>query len=136
VVAVVTAAMLMGTAAGVAAYRVVAADQQAAEAARALDIQRQRWEAIAASYERSWNRDLKGAPVRVAITGTGPGLAWVADRQADWAGRVVTGTGPGLATLAAMQKGCSGFDEPTGTGGGLTHLCASDASDVILIGLP
>src|SRR5438552_1232344 len=36
----------------------------------------------------------------IAVTGTGPDLAWVAGRQTTWARHAVSGTGPDLASLA------------------------------------
>lgn len=79
-----------------------------------------------------------GAPAaisRVAITGTGPGLAWVAARQEEWAERAVTGTGPGLSYLAGFQR----HGNPpavSGTGAGLERIVVDGGDQVATIGSP
>jgi hypothetical protein len=73
---------------------------------------------------------------RVAVSGTGPGLSWVADRQTAWASTVVTGTGPALVHLANLQTARS---RPgiTGTGPGLVIAAEQGgAEDVAVIGTP
>jgi hypothetical protein len=73
---------------------------------------------------------------RVAVSGTGPGLSWVADRQTAWASTVVTGTGPALVHLANLQTARS---RPgiTGTGPGLVIAAEQGgAEDVAVIGIP
>lgn len=129
-------AVLVGVTAGGVAYWMVSG-QREADPVLKVQIQAHRWEAIVTYYERSWNAHAaQGSPARIAVTGTGPGLGWVADRQAAWAERAVTGTGPGLVNIALLQEGCLRFEEPTGTGGGLAHLCAPLRPEVVLIGIP
>jgi hypothetical protein len=130
-------AVLVGVTAGGVAYRMVSAQREAARMANVQEIQAHRWVAIVKYYGRSWDAHAaERTPARIAVTGTGPGLGWLADRQAAWAERAVTGTGPGLVTIALLQEGCSRFEEPTGTGGGLTHLCAPPRPEVVLISIP
>jgi hypothetical protein len=76
-----------------------AGDHGAAQVARAQDIQRARADALVGAYEAAWAR-AQPATWRVAVAGTGPGLAWVADQQRTWSENAVTGTGPGLVTIA------------------------------------
>jgi len=73
---------------------------------------------------------------RIAVTGTGPGLAWVADRQVAWAGNAVTGTGPGLVYLANLQTHLR--PAVTGTGPGLLQVAERQPSGVdrAIIGTP
>jgi hypothetical protein len=125
------AAILVGVLAGWLAYTVVSLDR---EATQALEIQRLRAEALVEAYEGAW---IAGQPTvdRVAVTGTGPGLTWAADRQAAWASNAVTGTGPGLVTIADLQAGFRLGTTPTGTLG-LEHLPGPDGPEVVLIGTP
>jgi hypothetical protein len=72
---------------------------------------------------------------RVSITGTGPGLQWVAARQAQWARNAVTGTGPGLVYLANFQL--HGIQQAvTGTGPGLDRIAQGQGDQVATIGSP
>lgn len=73
---------------------------------------------------------------RVAVSGTGPGLNWVADRQTSWASTVVTGTGPALVHLANLQAARS-RPAITGTGPGLVTAAEQGGADsVAVIGTP
>jgi hypothetical protein len=72
---------------------------------------------------------------QVAVTGTGPGLAWVVDQQATWVEHAVTGTGPALVTLAQLQTGCASIGQPTGTIG-LENLPECLGPQVVMIGAP
>jgi hypothetical protein len=125
------AAILVGVLAGWLAYTRVSPDR---EATRAREIQRLRAEALVEAYEGAW---IAGQPTvdRVAVTGTGPGLTWVADRQAAWAGNAVTGAGPGLVMIAELQAGFGLGTSPTGTLG-LDHLPGPAGPEVVLIGTP
>lgn len=125
-------AVLAGVAAGFVVHSLVTAGD---EAARIRDIQARRAEAMVAAYERAWTA-VQPTEWRVSVTGTGPGLAWVADRQAAWAEHAITGTGPGLVTVAQTQAGYGSGSVPTGTGPGLEHLPGPAGPDVVVIGVP
>jgi hypothetical protein len=71
----------------------------------------------------------------IAVTGTGPGLAWVADQQRAWARHAVTGTGPDLAFLARLQVPAP--VSVTGTGDDLQRIADQpDRDAVAMIGSP
>lgn len=128
----VLVAVLAGVAAGFVVHSLVTSGD---EAARIRDIQARRAEAMVSAYERAW-MGVQPTEWRVSVTGTGPGLAWVADRQAAWAENAITGTGPGLVTVAQMQAGYEPGITPTGTGPGLEHLPGPAGADVAVIGTP
>lgn len=132
VVAWLLVSILLGVAVGALVYSLTQARN---EATRVAQIQASRAEATVRAYEQAW-ASLRPTDTRVRITGTGPGLAWVADQQIDWAESAVTGTGPGLVTMAKMQAGHGTTSEPTGTGPGLTHLDEPAGPDVAMIGTP
>jgi hypothetical protein len=133
-VAVVVAGLVAGILIGWLAY-VTVGDDAATRVARAQDIQQARADAMVQAYEADWAR-IQPSGSRIAVTGTGPGLAWVAEQQADWAENVITGTGPGLVTVANMQAGYGTTGEPTGTGPGLIHLREPAGPEVAVIGTP
>lgn len=124
--------VLLGIAAGAVIHSVVTAGE---EAARAADIQALRAEAMVDTYEQAW---LAVQPVesQLRLTGTGPGLAWVAEQQTAWAEHAITGTGPGLVTVAKMQAGYGAGSEPTGTGPGLEHLPGPAGPEAAIVGTP
>jgi hypothetical protein len=74
-------------------------DRGVAQVARAQEIQRARADALVRAYEAAW-ASAQPATWRIAISGTGPALGWVADQQRTWSENAVTGTGPGLVTIA------------------------------------
>jgi hypothetical protein len=105
------------------------------EAVNVQEIQSSRAEAMVQAYETAWAR-VQPSDWRIAVTGTGPGLAVVADRQRAWAESAITGTGPGLVTIAELQAGSALGETPTGTGPGLEHLPRSLGPETVLIGTP
>lgn len=129
---VVGASIAAGVLAGWLAYVLVSGGE---DLARVQEIQGSRAEALVESYEAQWAR-LQPTETRIAVTGTGPGLALVADLQSAWAENVITGTGPGLVTIAEMQAGTRFDQAPTGTGPGLEHLPARHGEEVALVGAP
>lgn len=124
--------ILLGVAVGALIYSFAQAGN---EAVRVAQIQASRAEATVRAYEQAW-ASLQPTDTRVRITGTGPGLAWVAEQQVNWGENAVTGTGPGLVTVAKMQAGYGTTGEPTGTGPGLTHLQEPAGPEVAMIGTP
>lgn len=124
--------ILVGVAVGLVAHSLVTAEDRTA---RVVGIQQSRAEAVVRAYERAWMAAQPTA-ARIRVTGTGPGLAWVADRQAVWAEHAITGTGPGLATVARMQAGYEPGADPTGTGPGLEHLSRTAGPEEAVIGTP
>ncbi len=124
--------VLMGVAAGALIHSLVTAEDPATYAAK---VQATRAAATVAAYERAW-ASLQPAESQVRVTGTGPALTWVADRQARWAEHAITGTGPGLVTIAELQAGHAAGDEPTGTGPGLERLPAPAGPEVAVVGTP
>jgi hypothetical protein len=133
-VAVVVAGLVAGILIGWLAYVMVGNDA-AARVARAQDIQQARAKAMVQAFETDWAR-IQPNSSHIAVTGTGPGLAWVADQQAEWSSNAVTGTGPGLVTIAEMQAGTQQTPTPTGTGPGLEHLPGRLGPEVAVIGTP
>lgn len=129
---VVGASIAAGVLAGWLAYVMVSGGE---DLARVQEIQSSRAEASVEAYESQWAR-LQPTETRIAVTGTGPGLALVADLQRGWAENAVTGTGPGLVTIAEMQAGTTLDQAPTGTGPGLEHLLAPYGEEVALVGAP
>jgi hypothetical protein len=123
IVAWLVVSVCVGVAAGALAYGLVTAGEDAARAAR---IQELRAEATVDTYTRAWVARAAGiqerraqalvdaysgvrpagipAPSRVLVTGTGPGLVWVAQQQAEWADHAITGTGPGLEHLPGPAR--------------------------------
>jgi hypothetical protein len=130
--AVVGAGLVAGILLGWLAFALATGHE---EATSLQEIQRARAEATAQAYETAWAR-VQPTEWRIAVTGTGPGLAVVADRQRAWAGRAVTGTGPGLVTIAELQTGSLLSETPTGTGPGLEHLPRPLGLETALIGTP
>jgi len=124
--------ILAGVAAGALIHSLVEARS---ESARVAQIQVSRAGATVRAYEQAW-ASLQSTETQVRLTGPGPGLAWVAEQQADWAESAITGTGPGLVTVANMQAGYGTTGEPTGTGPGLTHLREPVGPEVAVIGTP
>lgn len=124
--------ILLGVAAGALIHSLAQAGN---EATRVAQIQSSRAKATVRAYEQAW-ASLQPTDPRVRVTGTGPGLALVAEQQVDWAENAVTGTGPGLVMVAEMQAGYGTTSEPTGTGPGLTHLRESVGPEVAVIGTP
>jgi hypothetical protein len=124
--------VLMGVAAGAVVHSLATAGQEAARVARIHEL---RAEAVVRAYEQAWLA-VQPAQARVRVTGTGPGLAWVAEQQEAWAEDAITGTGPGLVTVAQVQAGSAFGAEPTGTGPGLERLPGPAGSDVAVIGTP
>lgn len=124
--------VLVGVAAGAVLHSLVTSGEGAATAAR---IQSLRAEAVVDAYERAWFA-VQPTESQVRVSGTGAGLAWIADQQAAWAERAVTGTGPGLITVARLQAGYGSASEPTGTGPGLEHLPGRTGPEVSVIGTP
>lgn len=129
---VVGASIAAGMLAGWLAYVLVSGGE---DLARVQEIQGSRAEALVEAYEAQWAR-LQPTETWIAVTGTGPGLALVADLQSAWAENAVTGTGPGLVTIAEMQAGTRFDQAPTGTGPGLEHLPAPHGEEVALVGTP
>jgi hypothetical protein len=130
--AVVAAGLVAGILLGWLAYALVTGHE---EATSVQEIQRARAEAMVQAYETAWAR-VQPSEWRIAVTGTGPGLAMVADRQSAWSENAITGTGPGLATIAELQAGSRLIETPTGTGPGLEHLPRPMGSEAVLIGTP
>lgn len=128
---VVGASIVTGMLAGWLAYVLVGGE----DLARVREIESSRAEALVEAYEAQWAR-LQPTETRIAVTGTGPGLALVADLQSAWAENVITGTGPGLVTIAEMQAGAWLEQPPTGTGPGLEHLPRPLGEEVALVGTP
>jgi len=124
--------VLIGVAAGAVVHSLVTAGGEAARAAR---IQELRAQATVRAYEQGWMA-VQPTQTRVRITGTGPGVAWVAEQQATWAERAISGTGPGLVTVAGMQAGYQPGGEPTGTGPGLERLPGPAGPEVAVVGTP
>jgi hypothetical protein len=142
VIAVALAAVLAGSAMGAAVYRIVVDAQAEARMERAQAIQSSRWSEISRYYERTWipapvaaSAEISATPWRIAVTGTGPGLAFVADQQAAFAERAVTGTGPGLVTIAVLQAGGTLGEDVAGTLGA-EHLPGRLGSEWALVGTP
>lgn len=142
VIAVGLAAVLAGTAMGAVAYRIVVDAQTEARVERAQAIQSSRWSEIRRYYERTWiaapvaaSASNPGTPWRIAVTGTGPGLAFVADQQAAFEEHAVTGTGPGLVTIAILQAGGTLGENVAGTLGA-EHLPGRLGSEWALVGTP
>jgi hypothetical protein len=129
---VMSAGVVAGVLAGWLAFVLTTGGE---DVARVQEIQRARAEATVEAYEAMWAR-VQPSETRIAVTGTGPGLALVADLQRDWAENAVTGTGPGLVTIAEMQAGARLDRAPTGTGPGLEHLPAPHGDEVALVGAP
>jgi hypothetical protein len=130
--AVVIAGLVGGLLLGWLAYALVAGHE---EATSVQQIQQARAEGMVQAYEEAWAR-FEPSESRITVTGTGPGLALVADWQSAWAGNAVTGTGPGLVTIAELQAGSQPAEIPTGTGPGLEHLPRPLGPEAVLIGTP
>lgn len=124
--------VLMGVAAGALIHSLVTTEDRAAYAA---GIQAARAAETVEAYEQAW-ASLQPTDTSVRVTGTGPGLAWVAEQQARWAENAITGTGPGLVTIAELQAGHAAGGEPTGTGPGLEHLPGPAGPEVAVVGTP
>jgi hypothetical protein len=124
--------VLMGVAAGAVIQSLVTAGN---ETVRAAEIQTLRADAVVDAYEQAWLA-VQPTESQVRLTGTGPGLAWVAEQQAAWAEHAITETGPGLVTVAKMQAGYGAGSEPTGTGPGLEHLPGPAGPEVAIVGTP
>ncbi len=138
VVAVVVAAVVVGMALGAVAYLAVADARVAARIDRAQSIQSDRWDSIIRFYERTWTpatAEPSNSGWRIAVTGTGPGLAFVADQQAAFGERAISGTGPGLATVAILQAGGTLGDGVAGTLGA-EHLPGRAGSEWAMVGTP
>jgi hypothetical protein len=129
---VVGAGIAAGVLAGWLAFALTTGGE---DVARVQEIQRTRAAAMVEAYEAQWAR-VQPSETRIAVTGTGQGLALVADMQRAWAENAVTGTGPGLVTIAEIQAGARPDQEPTGTGPGLEHLPTQVAEEVALVGAP
>lgn len=129
---VVGASIAAGVLAGWLAYVLVRGGE---DLARVQEIQGSRAQALVEAYEAQWAR-LQPTEIRIAVTGTGPGLALVADLQSAWAENAVTGTGPGLVTIAEMQAGARLDQAPTGSGPGLEYLPGPHGEEVALVGAP
>lgn len=132
VVAWLLVSILMGVAIGALIHSFATAEDRAGSSA---GIQATRAAQTVQAYERAW-ASLQPTVSRVRVTGTGPGLTWVAGQQAGWAENAITGTGPGLVTIAELQAGHEPGYEPTGTGPGLEHLRQPAGPDVATIGAP
>lgn len=128
----VAAGLVAGLLLGWLAYALVSGGE---EAMSVQAIQRARAEATVEAFETAWAR-VQPSESRIAVTGTGPGLALVADRQRAWAENAITGTGPGLVTIAELQAGSGPAQVPTGTGPGLEHLLEPLAPEAVLTGTP
>jgi hypothetical protein len=142
VIAVALAAVIAGTAMGAVAFRIVADARAEARSERAQAIQDSRWEEISRYYERTWtpvpvvaSAEASTSPWRIAVTGTGPGLAFVADQQAAFAEHAVTGTGPGLVTIGILQAGGTLGQDVAGTLGA-EHLPGRLGSEWAMVGTP
>lgn len=125
--------VLAGLAAGAVTHSLATAGSRAAS--RVAQVQADRAQAAVEAYERAWMA-AQPSGSRIRVTGTGPGLAWVAAQQEAWAEHAVTGTGPGLVTVARMQMGDEPGTEPSGTGPGLERLPGRIGSEVAVIGTP
>jgi len=130
--AVVGAGLVAGILLGWLAFALVTGHE---EMVSIREIQSSRAEAMVQAYETAWAR-VQPSEWRIAVTGTGPGLAEVADRQRAWAEGAITGTGPGLVTIAELQAGSRLGEAPTGTGPGLEHLPRPLGSETVLTGTP
>jgi hypothetical protein len=130
--AVVAAGLVAGILLGWLAYALLTGGE---EAMSVQAIQRARAEATVEAYETAW-AVAKPSEWRVAVVGTGPGLALVADRQRAWGENGITGTGPGLVTIAELQAGSRLAQVPTGTGPGLEHLPEPLAPEAVSLGAP
>lgn len=108
---------------------------EAARQTRARQVQAARAQALVEAYGRSFESGVQLTQCRIGVTGTGLGLAWVADRQTQWADTAVTGTGPALAHLASLQA-C--YPPPiTETGPPLEGIAGHTAlCEVAIIGTP
>lgn len=124
--------VLMGVAAGAVLHSLVTAGE---DAARIAQTQSLRAEAVVDAYERAWLA-VQPTQSQVRVSGTGPGLAWVAEEQAGWTEHAITGTGPGLVTVARLQAGYGSASEPTGTGPGLERLPGRAGPEVAVVGTP
>lgn len=129
---VVGAGIVAGVLAGWLAFVLTSGGE---DVARVQEMQRTRAEAMVDAYEAMWAR-VQPSETRIAVTGTGPGLALVADLQRTSAENAVTGTGPGLVTIAQIQAGALLDQAPTGTGPGLEHLPTPVGKEVALVGVP
>jgi hypothetical protein len=142
VIAIALAAIMAGAALGAVAFRMVVDARADARIERAQAIQAARRDEVRRYYERTQIEALEVAvgatsiePWRIAVTGTGPGLAFVADQQAAFAEHAVTGTGPGLATIAILQAGGTLGQDMAGTLGS-EHLPGRLGSEWALVGTP
>jgi hypothetical protein len=102
--AIIAFMMVIGALAGTWAYLSGSAGR---EAARAREIEAQRSAQLANAYRQAWLSQDRPAQLRIAVTGTGPGLAYLANLQANGPEVAVTGTGPGLIHVAE-QGGSNG----------------------------
>lgn len=136
--AIIVVAMFVGVAAGWTIYQAVANRARDERIAAAQQIQRERSEALVEHFERRWSAEALGATGsgwRIRVTGTGPGLVHVADRQRSFAERGVTGTGPGLVTVATIQTTAGSGPEPTGTLG-IERLPSGPGPETAMVGIP
>lgn len=130
--AVVGAGLVAGILLGWLAFALATGHE---EATSVQEIQRARAEATAQAYETAWAR-VQPSEWRIRVTGTGPGLALVADRQRAWNESAITGTGPGLVTITELQAGSRLIETPVGTGPGLEHLPRPMGPEAVLVGTP
>lgn len=127
------ASLLVGILAGWLGYLIVSGIQDASRSARVEEIQHARAQALVRAYEATWEQQRPTHSI-VAVTGTGPGLTWVAAQQTT--PNVITGTGPGLVIVAEAQGRSQLSQAPTGTGPGLELLADMQGAEEASVATP